>query len=143
MRIRPRGPSAWRARFCPYSLLRLVDGDGDGCAGAAVGVGGVKRVDGGLRGRDGDAGASDGAGIWGNNHIRNAAYLPGQSDLRAGGNGIRARREGSDLRHRSAGNIVLSVQRRHLNDFEVGSVHLPKSVEVIVIPAVKIGRAHV
>ena len=59
-------------------MLRLVDGDGDGGAGTAVGVGGVKRVDGGLRGRDGDAGASDGAGIWGNNHIRNAAYQPGK-----------------------------------------------------------------
>src|SRR5882672_12755983 len=64
--------------------LRLGDGNEDGCAGATEDVRSVKRVGGRLRGRDGNASPSNGADIRGNNHIRSAAYHPGQSDLGAG-----------------------------------------------------------
>src|SRR6267142_2569519 len=114
MRISLRKPSAGSAcelAKSPLRLLRLGDGNEDGCAGATEDVRGVKRVGGGLRGRDGNASPSNGADIRGNNHIRSAAYHPGQSDLGAGLNGIRGRCEGRDLRGGSAGNGVLRVQR--------------------------------
>lgn len=40
------------------------------------------------------------------------------------------------MRRRSAGNVVLRVDRRHLEHFEVGSRNLTESAEIVVVSAV-------
>src|SRR5229473_552953 len=133
---KPSAGSACELAKSPRRLLCLVDGDGNGCGSPAEGVRGVKRVGGGLRGRDGNAGASNHAGIRGNNHMKSSAYHPRQSELGAGRNGTRGRCEGRDLWGGSDGKGVLRVQRRHLEHFEVGSRNLTESVEIVVVPAI-------
>src|SRR5208337_2459480 len=120
-----------------------VGGDGGGGGGLAEGVGGVERVRGGGAGGDDDGGATGGAYCWGDDDVGGARHLPGESDRRARCNRVGAGDELRDLRGGAGGHVGVGVERRNLDDIEIGGSDAAEIVEIIVAPTIVGGAADV
>jgi hypothetical protein len=101
----------------------------------AEGVGGVEGVGGGGGGRDRDTGAASGTDLWRDDDVGCAGDLSGKSNSGAGRNGRGRGGKARDGGARAGGDVRAGVERRDLDDVEIGSGDGAELVEVGVVPS--------
>ena len=123
---------------CAYQWL--LDSDGDGGRGLAVGVIGVESVGGGGRRMDSRGGAAGGADFGGKDDVGRAGRLPRKCDWGASGYGGCACIQLGNSWRGTAWNVARGKERSDFEDVKVGSRDGAESVKVVVAPAI-VGRA--